>query len=106
MIGRRGIRKMTKQEDTIKEVVAQGKELLHKANTRHVIIRKANGDKLVDVTFGIAGVFLLFMLWFQPFGLILGLAAVVYSLYSKFKLEIVRESSTGDNVIEMRLPDD
>ena len=97
---------MTKQEDTIKEVVAQGKELLHKANTRHVIIRKANGDKLVDVTFGIAAVIGLFLLWFQPFGLILALAGVGYGLYSRFKLEIVRESSSGDNVIEMRLPQD
>lgn len=97
---------MAKQEDTMKEVVAQGKELLHKANTRHVIIRKANGDKLIDVTLSVAVVVALLLLWFGPIGIVAALAGVGYGLYSKLRLEVVRELGGGDNVIEIRLPDD
>jgi hypothetical protein len=97
---------MTKPDDTVQEIVEQGKTILHKANTRHIIIRKANGEKLVDVTLGIAVAVALLMLWFQPFGMLLGLAGLAYGLYAKLRMEVVRESSSSDNVIEMRVPSD
>ena len=97
---------MNKDNDTVTEVVEQGKDLLQKANSRHIIIRKANGEKLVDVTFAVAGVVALLLLWIQPFGTLLIIGGVVYGLYSKVKLEIVRELGTGDNVVEMRVPDE
>jgi hypothetical protein len=97
---------MTKPDDTVQEIVEQGKTILQKANTRHIIIRKANGEKLVDVTLGIAVAVALLMLWFQPFGMLLGLAGLAYGLYAKLRMEVVRESSSSDNVIEMRVPSD
>jgi hypothetical protein len=97
---------MNKQNDTVTEVVEQGKELLGKANARHIIIRKANGEKLIDVTFAVAAVVVLFLLWIQPFGIFLTIAGIAYGLYSKVRLEVVRELGNGDNVVEMRVPDE
>lgn len=97
---------MSKQEDTAKEVLEQGKELLNKANKRHIIIRKANGEKLVDVTFVMAIVVVLILLWIQPIGIMIGLAAFAYGYYNKMTIEVLRELGGKDNVIEMRFPDD
>lgn len=97
---------MTKQKDTVNEVVEQGKDLLQKANTRHIIIRKPDGEKLVDVTFGVAAVVALLLLWVQPFGIMLAFAGIAYGIYAKLKMEVVRELTSGDNVVEMRLPNE
>src|SRR5689334_20206179 len=97
---------MNKQNDTVNEVVEQGKELIQKANSRHIIVRKANGEKLIDVTFTVAAVVVLFLLWIQPFGIFLTIGGIAYGLYSKVKLEIVRELNSGDNVVEIRVPDE
>lgn len=97
---------MNKQEDTAKEVLEQGKEILTKANKRHIIIRKANGEKLVDVTFTVAVVVALILLWFQPIGIIIGLAAFAYGYYNKMTVEVLRELGGTDNVIEMRFPNE
>lgn len=96
---------MAKQSnDTVNEVVEQGKEILAKANRRHIIVRNPNGVKVVDVTFGVAAAIGLLLLWLQPFGLILAFAGLAYAFYARLKLEIVHELGAGNNVVEMRLP--
>jgi hypothetical protein len=97
---------MTKQQDTVNEVVEQGKSLIQKANTRHIIIRKQNGEKVVDVTFGVAAVIALLLLWVQPFGIFLVIAGIAYSFYAKLKLELVHEVGSSNNVVEMRMPNE
>jgi hypothetical protein len=97
---------MSKQNDTVNEVVEQGRSLIQKANARHIILRKPNGEKLIDVTFGVAAVIALLLLWVQPFGIFLAIAGIAYSFYAKLRMEIVREVSSGDNVVEMRMPNE
>ena len=93
---------MANQEDTVKEVVEQGKELLNQANKRHIIVSKPNGEKVIDVTFGVAAVVGLLLLWIQPFGVILAFAGAAYGIYSKLKVEIVQELGGSNNVVEVR----
>jgi hypothetical protein len=97
---------MAKQQDTVNEVVEQGKSLIQRANTRHIIIRKQNGDKVVDITFGVAALIGLLLLWVQPFGIFLAIAGIAYSFYAKYRLEIVHEVGSSNNVVEMRMPNE
>jgi Domain of unknown function (DUF4342) len=95
-----------KGKETVNEIVEQGKDLLSKANSRHIVIRNDRGEKVVDVTFTVAAVIAVLLLWWIPLGLPLIVIGLVYGLYAKLKLEIVRELGNGDTVVDVQLPKD
>ena len=95
-----------KGKETVNEIVEQGKDLLSKANSRHIVIRNDRGEKVVDVTFTVAAVIAVLLLWWIPLGLPLIVIGLVYGLYAKLKLEVVRELGNGDTVVDVQLPKD
>ena len=96
---------MTQQNanDTVNEIVQQGREIVEKANQRHVIIRRADGTQLADVSVTVVAIAALLMFFFQPFGTFVLIGGIVYGIVSKLKVEVVHELSDGDDVVEMNI---
>jgi hypothetical protein len=97
---------MTQQQpnEVVQEVTSHARELLEKGNRRHLIIRKADGSQLADVTLTVAatiGVLVFFMPWSWA---IIG-GALVYGVVSKLRVEVIRETSGQDQVIEIKKPE-
>lgn len=99
---------MTQQNtnDTVNEIVEQGRELVNKANQRHVIIRRADGTQLADVSVTMVAVAALVLFFFQPFGTFILFGGIAYGIISKLKIEVVHELASGDDVVEMNIPTD
>lgn len=99
---------MTKQNvnETVDNLVHEGRNIVKKANQRHVIIRKADGTQLADLSMTVLSIIVVGMFWLQPFGTIAAFAAIAYGLYNKVKIEVVHELDADNTVVEVNLPED
>jgi hypothetical protein len=97
---------MTQQQprEIVNEVATQARDLIEKGNHRHLVIRRADGTQLVDVSLTVAAVIgaLVFVMPWSWF--IIG-AASVYGIVSKLRVEVVRDTTDQDQVIEIKRPD-
>lgn len=90
--------------DTVDKLVNNGRDLVQKANRRHVVIRESDGTKLIDLNLTMIAIIVFLLVVVQPIGTIVAVGALAYGLFKKVKIEIVRELSTDDNVIDVKLP--
>lgn len=99
---------MTQQNanETVDNLVHEGRKIVKKANQRHVIIRKADGTQIADLSMTVLAIIGAAMFWLQPFGTIAFFAAVAYGLYNKVKIEVVHELDADNTVVEVNIPED
>ncbi len=99
---------MTQQNvnETVDNLVSEGRNIVKKANQRHVIIRNADGTQLADLSMTVVAIILVAMFALQPIGTIAAFAAIAYGLYSKVKIEVVHELDSDNTVVEVNLPED
>jgi len=83
---------VTNISEQIQELIAQG-------NARRVVIRKADGETLFDVTMTVAFAVTAAVLIFVPGGFFLGLLAVVGSIIARLRVDILREVKDDDKTI-------
>jgi hypothetical protein len=95
-----------KTRETVNQLVEQGKSLVEKGNQRHIVIRDAAGKKLIDVSFTVAVVVAAALFFMQPFSWFVAIGALIYGVATKIKIEVVRNLSDEDTVIEMQIPQD
>lgn len=85
-------------EDVAREAAQRGRKLFQASSVRHVVIRGANGKKLVDMNMVLAVVLgviaFVFAWWLLPLVLVVGYLA-------KLRVEIIREVSDDDKVIDI-----
>lgn len=85
-------------EDMGKAAFQRGKQALKASSVRHVVVRGANGKKIVDVNMTLAIVIgiVAFVLawWLLPL-----IAAIGY--LAKLRVEVIREVKDDDKVIEI-----
>ena len=92
-----------RRNEQINEIGDQAKKLLAKGNSRHVVVRNADGSKLAEfsVTVAVIGGILLFFImpasWFIIF------AAAIYGIVKKIRVEIVRDLLEEDDSIQVDL---
>lgn len=92
----------TNKQDVVSELTQQGRDLVNKANERHIIVRKADGTKLADVSVTMFAIgIILALTMFQPFGTLLIGVGVVYGIVNKLKVEVVHELTGNDEMIEI-----
>ena len=90
-----------RNNDQINELGDKARELVRKGNARHIVIRKANGEKMAEFSMTVAvigGALLLFM---TPFSWLIVFAAAIYGMTQKLRVEMVREITDGDDSIHM-----
>ena len=79
-------------------LLKRGRNALQRGNTRHLVIRQENGDKLVEVSVLTAGLLLVFVMvvawWLLPLIALGGIMA-------KWRVEVLRELSADDKIIEI-----
>lgn len=90
-----------RNQSTQQDLMNTGRDLLQAGNERHIIIRSQNGDKIVDVTFTVAAVLAVLVIFIQPLGTIALIAGVVYAIVTRARIEIVRDLRDDDNVVEI-----
>lgn len=93
-----------KTKETFNQIVEQGKDIVEKGNQRHIVIRDADGKKLADLSFTVVTVIAVVLLFAQPVGWLIAIAATIYGIARKLKLEILRDITDEDNVVEVNLP--
>ncbi|MEM9955523.1 MAG: DUF4342 domain-containing protein [Chloroflexota bacterium] len=101
---------MTNQKpknDTVNDLVDNGRDFLREANRRYVVIRNQDGSTIADLRMPIVAMIIFAMIAFQPMGTFLAVGAIVYGLVRKVKIDLVSEvKSSDDAVIEVKLPDE
>jgi uncharacterized sodium:solute symporter family permease YidK len=95
-----------KPKETVNQLLEQGKGLVEKGNQRHIVVRDADGKKIVDVSFTVAAIIGLVLFFMQPIGWLIAIAASIYGVMKKLKIEVARNLTEEDEVVEMQLPQD
>jgi hypothetical protein len=90
-----------RNNDQISELGDKARNLVRQGNARHIVIRKANGEKMAEFSMTVAVVGALFIAFMTPFTWILVFAAAIYGMSQKLRVEVVREISDGDDSIHM-----
>ncbi len=90
---------------TVDKLMQDGRDMVKKANKRHIIVRKANGEKLIELNATTLAIIVIAMFFIQPFGTIAAIAAVGYGIYAKLKVEVTHEiSASAEDVVEIKVP--
>lgn len=95
-----------KTKETVNQLLDQGKDLVEKGNQRHIVVRTANGEKLIDVSFTVAAIVVVVLFFMQPIGWLVAIGASIYGVTKKLKIEVARTLTDEDNVVEIQLPQD
>lgn len=93
-----------KTKETFNQIVKQGQNLVEKGNQRHVVIRDAEGQKIVDLTGTLAVIIMAGLLLFQPIGGLIMAAGFIYGVTKRLKIEFLRNVNEEDSVVEMQIP--
>lgn len=81
--------------DQIKQWVAQG-------NQRHVIFRKADGEKFAEFSLTVVAIMAAIFLFFTfPWGWTLALVAAIFGTMAKIRIEVVRDLTGDDNTLQV-----
>lgn len=91
-------------KDTVNDILEQGRGLVQRGNERHIIVRRADGSQLADLTMTVAVILGVFLFFTGPWGFFIAIALTVYGLVNKVKIEVVRTLGDGDTVVELRKP--
>ena len=86
---------------TVDTIAEQGREIVRKANQRHVVVRRADGTRLLDVSVTILAIVAVALFFFQPLGTFVAIGAVVYGIVNKLKVEVVHELKSKNDVVEI-----
>ncbi|MCB9458107.1 MAG: DUF4342 domain-containing protein [Anaerolineaceae bacterium] len=85
-------------------IIERGKEIVEMGNQRRLIIRRENGEPLIDVSLTVAvGAGVVF--FFLPISWVWLLVAVVVAVAMKLRIEVLREVGDG-GTIEMKHKND
>lgn len=87
-----------KNQETFDRIADSARDLVSRGNQRHIVIRDKDGKSIADVTVTtaiIAGIVLFFVPGFQ----IILIAAVLYGLFAKLRVEIVRDLDDDDETV-------
>lgn len=98
---------MTQQTNnqTVDKLMEDGREMVRKANKRHVIVRKADGTKLIELNATTLAIVFVAMFFIQPFGTLAAVAMIAYGIYAKVKVEVTHElTASADDVVEINVP--
>lgn len=90
----------------VEGLVEQGRDIVHKASQRHVIIRRADGSQLADVSVPIVVIAIAAMFFLQPIGSFVAIGSIIYGIVNKLKIEVIHEVSQADDVVEMNISHD
>lgn len=95
-----------KRSDSFDSVLEQGRSIVQRGNTRHIIVRNSQGEVLFDVTATVAVVIAVMLLFFGPAGLFLTLLAVGAGIVTKVRVEVVRDLDAGDDTVVIEKDED
>ena len=91
--------------DVAGEVVQYGRDLVEAGNRRRVIIRRADGTKMLDVTVTVAAAAIVVALFVLPFSWWILAIAVFAGIALKLRVEVLREITGGDDIDGSRIDD-
>jgi hypothetical protein len=86
-----------KRNEQLNEIGEQAKNLLDKGNSRHVVLRNADGSKIAEVSMTLAALVVAFVL-FMPWSWFIIAAAAVYGMVKKIRVEVVRDILNDDDI--------
>jgi len=93
-----------KPQEKIDDLSNRAKGLVNKGNQRHIVVRKADGEKIFEfsVTVGIIAAFVLIFLM-PGWGWLLAIGVAIYATVKKIRVELVRDLSDEDDVVQVDL---
>jgi hypothetical protein len=92
--------------ETLNELNNQVKNWVAKGNQRHVVIRKADGEKLVELNLTIAIILGIAIIFLLPISWTLVALLFIAGIVMKLRIELVHDLTEKDNVVQVDLSDD
>ena len=86
-----------RRNEQVNEIREQAKNLLEKGNSRHVVLRNADGSKIAELSLTVA-VIVVALLFFLPWTWFIIAAAAVYGMVKKIRVEVVRDIIDDDDI--------
>ncbi|MCA9913571.1 MAG: DUF4342 domain-containing protein [Anaerolineae bacterium] len=88
-------------ERPVDRLLEQGKDIVQQGNARHLVIRNADGTQIASISLTVAVVLGFASMILLPFwGMILLVAAGFFAAGKRIKVELVRELTNDDNVVQ------
>lgn len=88
-------------ERPVDRLLEQGKDIVQRGNKRHVVIRSADGTQIASVSLTVAVILGLAATILLPFwGIIILAAAGFFAAGKRLKIEVVRELSDDDSIVQ------
>ncbi len=88
-------------ERPVDRLLEQGKDIVQRGNKRHVVIRNADGTQIASISLTVAVIIGLAATILLPFwGIILLALAGFFAAGKRVKVELVRELTDDDNVVQ------
>lgn len=87
--------------NTGNDLLEQARQVIEQGNMRRVIVRKADGETLIEVSVTLAVIAGVILLLIGPLGLMIALGAVAYGVFTKVQVEVVRELTDDDTVVQI-----
>lgn len=86
--------------DTMNDISGRLQDVIENGNKRRVLIRKENGDTLVNVTLTTAVVVVgLGMIFLSQLTILAGIVAIAAGVYTRASIELVREVGENSEVV-------
>jgi|GEM_PF-5182468 len=92
--------------ETINNLMDEGRKVVNQANQRHIVVRKPDGTKILELSATVFAIAVVLIFLFQPFGTIAAIAALIYAIYTKVKIEVVHELDGNEPTIEINPTDE
>jgi len=89
------------QNNAANDLMEKGRELLEQGNMRRVVIRREDDSTLFEVSLTVAVIVAVLLLVIGPLGVMIALGSIVYGIATKVRVEVVRELTDGDKVVEI-----
>lgn len=94
--------KPSKSNDTVQEMGERVRDIISQGNARRLVLRTAEGNKLIELSLTAAVVIGALLVMFLPGGMFFAFLALAAGIVLKLRVEVLRELTDSDDVIEVK----
>lgn len=96
---------MNKKRDEKRDWMEQGRKIVEQGNARRLILKTADGRQFAEMSLTMA-VGVAFVLFLLPMTWLIVIFGLLFAIAAKIRIEIVREVTENDDVLEMEINSD
>lgn len=96
---------MTNNRSTTDNISERARDLIEQGNSRRVILKTSDGRQFAEFSLTVAAIGAVVLL-FLPMTWLIVLFGLVFAIFAKVRIEIVREISKNDEILDVQTDDE